>query len=89
MNTLEEFNTAWLKLQNKWNDAAGKRLIAYIEKQWIPLKSMFVNAYTKEVPHFRNNTSSHIKGVYSALKKYLGGSTGDLFIVFKRMDQVL
>jgi histone-lysine N-methyltransferase SETD2 len=86
----DEFESGWTQMQNKWTDtAAGRRVTAYIEKQWLPLKSRFVKAWTNNILHLGNHTSARGEGAHGALKRYLGGSTGNLYIVFERMEQAL
>ena len=49
-------------------------------------KEKFLKVYTNRNLHFGNNASSRVEGTHAALKKYLGGSNADLYLVFEVME---
>ena len=74
-------------MQEKWNNtSAGMGAIKYIHDEYIVRKEKFLKAYTNHNLHFENNASSRVEGAHGALKKYLGGSSGDLYIIFEAME---
>ena len=84
---VESSNRAWAAMQEKWNNtSAGMGAIKYIHDEYIVRKEKFLKAYTNHNLHFENNASSRVEGAHGALKKYLGGSSGDLYIIFEAME---
>src|SRR5436305_6604261 len=89
-STVSEFEDSWVKLQEKWNETASSQdVIEYLTNEYIHKKEKFVRAYTNHNLHLGNVTSSRVEGAHAALKKYLGGSTGNLYIVFESMEAKL
>src|SRR2546421_12144147 len=89
-STVSEFEDSWAKLQEKWNEtASGRDVIEYLTNEYIHKKEKFVRAYTNHNLHLGNVASSPVEGAHAALKKCLGGSTGNLYIVFESMKAKL
>ena len=89
-STISEFEDSWAKLQEKWNEtASGWDIIEYLTNEYIYKKEKFVRAYTNHNLHLGNVASSRVEGAHAALKKCLGGSTGNLYIVFESMEAKL
>ena len=89
-STVSEFEDSWAKLQEKWNEIASSwDVIEYLTNEYIHKKEKFVRAYTNHNLHLGNVASSRVEGAHAALKKCLGGSTGNLYIVFESMEAKL
>ena len=84
---VESSDRAWATMQEKWNNtSAGMEAIKYICNEYMVRKEKFLKAYTNRNLHFGNNASSRVEGAHAALKKYLGGSNADLYLVFEAME---
>ena len=53
------------------------------------LKKKFVHAWTNQVQHFENTSTSAAEDAYAALKRYRQTSTGNLDLVMTRMTQAV
>src|SRR5437762_13480663 len=89
-STVGEFEDSWAKLQEKWNEiVSGRDVIEYLTNEYIHKKEKFVRAYTNHNLYLGNVTSSQVESAYTVLKKCLGGSTGNLYIVFESIEAKL
>jgi hypothetical protein len=66
------------------------RLLEYIDTTWIaPYKELFVYAWTDQHMHFGHHTTSRVEGSHKTLKGNLQVSTGDLRMVYDKIDAML
>nr|CCA16131.1 conserved hypothetical protein [Albugo laibachii Nc14] len=64
-------------------------VVEYLYKTWIIHKEKFVHAWTNQVQHFGNTSTSAAEDAHAALKRYLQTSTGNLDLVLTRMTQAV
>ena len=65
-------------------------LLEYIDTTWIrPYNKLFVHAWTDQHMHFGHHTTSQVEGSHKTLKGNLQVSTGDLRMVYNKIDAML
>src|SRR3954452_10659651 len=65
-------------------------LLEYIDITWIgPYKEFFVYTWTDQHMHFGHHTTSRVEGSHKTLKGNLQVSTGDLRMVYDKIDTML
>jgi hypothetical protein len=69
----ESFNREWREMETDYS--VYPILITYLKQTWYPCRHKFVRAWTDQVRHFGNATTSRAEGHHSALKSYLHTST--------------
>ena len=67
-------------LQEKYPDMYG-----YLEEMWLVHKQHFVKAWVDETCHLGHLVTSRVEGQHSALKSWIGCSTGDLKDVYSKI----
>ena len=71
------------------NPAPSTDGVDYLETTWIIYKRRWAKAWTNQVRHFGNKTTSVVEGSHAVLKKYLQVSTGDLKKVVDNLELML
>ncbi len=85
--TVEEFEKRWNSMRRKW--AGYPKLIAYLEKEWIPHKEKFVWAWTNKVRHLGNTTTCRVESAHHRLKQWLENSSCALDTLWFRVHNAL
>ncbi|XP_077225508.1 uncharacterized protein LOC143858685 [Tasmannia lanceolata] len=78
---------AYLEACKEFQDKSKEKVIAinYISNTWLPFKECFVKARTEIHLHFGNRVSSRVEGAHSQIKKFLQLSTGDFYLVKRKL----
>ena len=74
--TFTDFEVNWKKLCKDYEDYPT--VLSYLQKQWLPLKEHFVDAWVSTQLHFNNRATSRAEGLHGGLKRHLLVNTGDL-----------
>ena len=85
--TEETWTHSYINFQNKYSEK--KRVLDYVIRQWIPLITRFVSAWTNEFMHFNSLNTSRVEGAHSALKMYLEVLTMDMWYVCNKIELAL
>ncbi|KAI7933256.1 hypothetical protein MJO29_016940 [Puccinia striiformis f. sp. tritici] len=64
-------------------------VLAYLEKNIIPVKELFVVAWACQYPHLWNLNTSRVKSGHAYLKTFVTSSTGDLLSVFQGLGHAV
>lgn len=84
--TQEEFEKNFLQFKNSLPAMGRASFEQYLQKEWIPYKEKFVQAWTKNVRHFNTTATSRVEGMHATVKRFIKVSNSDLDIVFGRLD---
>jgi hypothetical protein len=60
-----------------------------VKQTWLTYKEMFIRAWIGQYLHLGNWATSRVEGSHAMLKKYIGGSTGNILFVFERINNAL
>jgi hypothetical protein len=83
-----EYQDQLAKFETNFSQIAPAAL-RYIKNTWLTYKEMFIRAWVGQYLHFGNWATSRVEGSHAILKKYIGGSTGDILFVFERINNAL
>ncbi|KNE95985.1 hypothetical protein PSTG_10676 [Puccinia striiformis f. sp. tritici PST-78] len=64
-------------------------VLAYLKKNIIPVKKLFVVAWACQYPHLRNLNTSRVESGHAHLKTFVTSSTGDLLSVFQALGHTV
>ncbi|POW19196.1 hypothetical protein PSHT_04932 [Puccinia striiformis] len=78
-NNLEEY------LKTKSPGVGYTPALDYIEKNILPVKELFVVAWSCQYPHLRNLDTSRVESGHAYLKTFIKNSTGNLLTVFNSL----
>lgn len=63
--------------------------LIYTMETWLTYKEMFVTAWTRQYLHLGNVATSRVEGSHAALKHYIMGPSGDILLVWERIDEAI
>jgi len=72
-----EYNTEWTRLCDKWS-INNQGVVDYLRKTWIIYKERFCQAWTLNILHFGNLTTSRTESMHRAVKHELPHRQGHL-----------
>lgn len=87
-SNIDEYNAQLAKFTTQFNQIAPNAL-RYIQSTWLTYKEMFIRAWVGQYLHLGNWATSRVEGSHAFLKKYIGGSSGDMLHVFERINNAL
>ncbi|KAI7967355.1 hypothetical protein MJO29_000632 [Puccinia striiformis f. sp. tritici] len=58
-------------------------VMKYMNKNWLPLKGMFVNYLISDLPHFGNKNTSRVGSLHASVKHFLHGANSSIYKTIK------
>ena len=87
-SNIDEYYAQLAKFTKQFHESAPNALV-YVQRTWLTYKEMFIRAWVGQYLHLGNWATSRVEGSHAFLKKYIGGSSGDMLHVFERIDDAL
>jgi hypothetical protein len=88
-DTVSDYEANYMTFTNKYAHSAP-RALRYICDTWLTLyRERFVRAWTSCYLHLGNAATSRVEGAHAMIKKYIGGSVGDILDVWEAIDNAL
>ncbi|KAH9469870.1 hypothetical protein Pst134EA_033328 [Puccinia striiformis f. sp. tritici] len=64
-------------------------VMKYMNKNWLPLKGMFVNYLISDLPHFGNKNTSRVESLHASVKRFLHGANSSIYKTIVNMRDAL
>ncbi|KAI7962511.1 hypothetical protein MJO28_000605 [Puccinia striiformis f. sp. tritici] len=64
-------------------------VMKYMNKNWLPLKGMFVNYLISDLPHFGNKNTSRVESLHASVKHFLHGANSSIYKTIVNMRDAL
>lgn len=87
--TVQDFEKNLKSLKDMLPVQGKETFVQYLQKEWLPYKEKFVEAWTKNHRHYNSTAASRVEGMHAVLKNYIQVSTNDLDIIFDRIDDAI
>lgn len=82
-----EYERRWAKLRQDY--LAYPELVRYLREHQYPQRKEVARAWTSELPHYGNSTTSKLEGAHKTVKGYLKGTQGDLLTLITSIENAL
>jgi hypothetical protein len=86
-STIVEYKDRLAKFETRFSLTPAA--LRYVKQTWLTYKEMFIRAWIGQYLHLGNWATSRVEGSHAMLKKYIGGSTGNILFVFERINNAL
>ena len=78
--TIDEYDANWALFRETY-EPEFKKLVEYVQNQWLRYKEYIVRAWTDTAPHFGIRTTGRAEGQHSLLKRHLVSTENTLDVV--------
>jgi hypothetical protein len=80
----ESYFEAWTSFLTTYSQYDG--FLQYLQGTWLPYKEQFCKAWTNQIRHFDNTTTSPLEGLHGSIKRWLSSARLNLNQVVKQIN---